>query len=101
MSVISAIESRLRAFIHRFKKLFIWTGVFFALLILFAFFGLPPLVKSIATKRLSATLHREVTIQKVSINPFTLSLTVKGILIKDRESSGTFVSLDELLPEFR
>ncbi len=90
----------MRALVHRFLRPLIWSGVIFVVLILFAFFGLPPLVKSFLTKRLSATLHREVTIQKININPFTLSLTVKGFLVKDRDVQATFVSFDELFLNF-
>ena len=80
---------------HRLKKPLIWSIAVFAAVILFAFFGLPPLMKSLLIKRLAATLHREVTIQKVKINPFTLSVTVKGLLVKDRETSDPFISFDE------
>jgi len=57
---------------------------------------LAPLVKSLLTKSLSATLHRDVSIQKVRINPFILSVTITSFLIKDRETSEPFVSLSEI-----
>lgn len=82
--------------LYRLKKPLIWCAAVFAVLTIFAFFGLPPLVKSLLIKRLSATIHREVSIQKVSVNPFTLSLTVRGFLVKDRASSEAFASFDEL-----
>ncbi len=47
-------------------------------------------------RTLSETLHREVTIQQIIINPFTLSLTVKGVVVKDRETADTFASFDQL-----
>ncbi len=47
-------------------------------------------------RTLSETLHREVTIQQITINPFTLSLTVRGVAVKDRETSDTFASFDQL-----
>ena len=62
----------------------------------FGFFGLPPLVKSLLTKRLSEALHREVTIQQIKMNPYALSLTIRGFLAKDKGSSEKFVSFDEL-----
>ena len=77
------------------KKPLIWSAAVFATLTILAFFGLPPLVKSLLTKRLSATLHRDVSSQKVRINPFTLSVTITGLLIKDRETSEPFVTLSE------
>jgi len=81
---------------RRLRKFLIWSASLFAVFIVFAFFGLPPLVKSILIKRLSAAIHREVSIQKVNINPFTLSVTVRGFIAKDRASSETFASFDEL-----
>lgn len=82
--------------LHRFRKLLIWFGAVFAALILFAFFALPPLARSYLMRTLSETLHREVTIQQITINPFTLSLTVRGVAVKDRETSDTFASFDQL-----
>jgi hypothetical protein len=86
----------MKALILRFRKPLLWSGVLFAVLIAFAFLGVPPLLKSILIKNLSATLHRQVTIQKIQVNPFTLSLTVKGLLIKDGAGSDTFASFEEL-----
>ncbi len=78
------------------KKILIGLVIFFAVFTLFGFFGLPPIVKSVLTKKLSQTLHREVTIRQVKFNPYALSLTVRGFLVKDRGSSDKFVSFDEL-----
>ena len=52
-------------------------------------------MKSILTKQLSQNLHREVTIQKIKMNPYVLSLTIQGLMIKDRGSSEPFVSFEE------
>lgn len=82
--------------LRRFRTLLIWFGAAFVVLILFAFFGLPPLARSYLIRTLSDALHRQVTIQRIAINPFTLSLTVGGVEIKDRETSETFVSFDRL-----
>ena len=46
-------------------------------------------------KRLGTALHREVTIQKVRANPFSLSVTISGFLVKDRDGS-PFVSWERL-----
>jgi len=47
-------------------------------------------------RTLSDALHREVTIQQIAINPFTLSLTVRGVTVKDRKTPDTFASFDQL-----
>jgi hypothetical protein len=46
-------------------------------------------------KRLGAALHREVTIQKVRANPFALSVTIYGFLVKDLDGS-PFISWERL-----
>ncbi len=37
-----------------------------------------------------------MTISQIKFNPYTLSTAVRGLLIKDRSSTETFVSCDEL-----
>jgi len=81
---------------RRLKKYLLGLIVFFVVFTIFGFFALPPILKSILIKNLSENLHREVVIKKISVNPYTLSLTVKGFLIKDRGSPEAFVSFDEL-----
>ncbi len=82
--------------LQRLRKLLIWSGAVFVAVTLFAFLGLPPLMRSFLMRTLSDTLHRKVTIQQIKINPLTLSLTVRGVMVKDREAPDTFVSFDQL-----
>ncbi len=56
-------------------------------LVLFGFFGLPPIVKTQAIKRLSLRLGREVTIEKVRINPLVLSATIEGFAIAEADAA--------------
>ena len=79
----------------RLKKIFIGLIIFFVLFTLLGFFVLPPILKSILTKKLSENLHRSVTINQIKINPYALSIAVRGLTIKDKDSSETFVSFDE------
>ena len=37
-----------------------------------------------------------MTINQIKINPYALSVTVRGLMIKDRGSSETFVSCEEI-----
>ena len=60
------------------------------------FFLVPPILKSVLTKKLSEGLHRQVGIRQIKVNPFALSATVRGFLIKERNGRDTFVSFDEL-----
>jgi len=78
------------------KKILIGLIIFFSVFTLFGFLGLPPIAKSLLTKKLSQALHREVTIQEIKTNPYRLSLTVIGFLVKDRGGSEKFASCGEI-----
>jgi uncharacterized protein involved in outer membrane biogenesis len=81
---------------RRFKKVFIGCVVLMIVFTLVGFFVLPPLLKSILVDQLSKNLHRDVSFNKVRFNPYTLSVKVEGFLVKERGSSETFVSCDEV-----
>ncbi len=78
------------------KKILIGLAVLIAVVGIVGFFILPPIAKSLLTEKLSATLHRDVTLEKISINPYALSVTLKGFAIKDPVESSPFLSFDEL-----
>ena len=60
------------------------------------FVAFPPIVKHVATGKLSEALHRPVAIRSIGINPYALSLTVEGLEIKEREGDVTFAGFDGL-----
>jgi len=80
----------------RVKKMIVGLVIFFVVFTLFGFFILPPLLKSILTRKLSEALHREVTIQQIKANPFTLSVTGRGLLVKEKGNKDTFISCEEI-----
>ncbi len=96
MKIIEGIRTR-----PRLKRLLRGVLIFLVLFSVAGFFILPPIVKSVALKQLSEKLKREVTIQAVKINPFMLSLTLKGFAIREPGSPNTFVSFDELYLNFQ
>jgi predicted PurR-regulated permease PerM len=77
--LIGIYENKIRP---RVKKILIGLLIFFVVFTLVGFFVLPPLLKSILTKELSKNLHREVTINQIKINPYTLSITARGLTVK-------------------
>jgi len=81
---------------RRFKKPLIGLVLFFVAYTLLGFFALPPILKSILIQKLSDNLKREVTIEKIKVNPYILSLTAQGFRVKEREFSETFVACDEI-----
>ena len=84
---------------HR-RKLVVWIlGLLFFYAIL-GFLILPPIVRAVAVRQLSKELDRDVSIEKLKINPFALSTTIRGLLIKDRDSQ-PFISWDEVYVNFQ
>lgn len=96
---LRAAAGRRQAGQRRWRRAVLWTALVLVVLVLFGFFGLPPIVKSQATKRLSAQLGREVTIERVRINPLVLSTTIEGLAIKDRDG-GPFIGWRRLYVNF-
>src|SRR5690349_15662575 len=79
------MSSPVRNFLSpRQRKLTFWI---FGLLVFYTVLGfliLPPVIRVVAVKQLSKQLDRPVSIQKVKLNPFVLSATVRGLLIQDK-----------------
>jgi hypothetical protein len=75
-----------------------WLWAALGALVLYTLVGFilfPWLLHRELERRLGAALHREVTIQKVRANPFSLSVTIYGFLVKDKDAS-TFISWERL-----
>jgi Domain of Unknown Function (DUF748) len=84
----------------RQRKLVIWTLSLLAAYTVIGFLILPPIIRSVAASQLAKQLDREVSIEKVKLNPFALSVTVDGLLIKDKDGQ-PFVSWDEVYVNFQ
>jgi hypothetical protein len=53
-------------------------------------------VRQKLASELSKTLHRDVSIQQIRINPYAMSVIVRGFLMKERQGSAVALSFDEL-----
>ncbi|HVN98308.1 MAG TPA: DUF748 domain-containing protein [Syntrophorhabdaceae bacterium] len=82
------------------KKIIFWCALVFVVLTLFGFFAAPPIAKSILLKQLSATFHRTISIEKIYINPLTLTFRLKGLTVQEKDKSAPFVSFDMLETKF-
>lgn len=81
----------------RLKKWIIGAAVFFVLFTVIGFFVIPPLVKPYLLETLSKTLNRQVSLSEISLNPYTLTVTLRGFEIKEPKGEKTFVYFDELV----
>ena len=78
------------------RKIGLRVLVAFALVGVLGFFVLPPIVKSIALEKLAAALHRPVSVQSISINPYALSLQINGVAVQEKGGGETVASFDSL-----
>jgi hypothetical protein len=90
----------IRSLSQRKRRAVFWVAGVLAFYTLFGFFILPLIARSVLTSQLSKQLGREVSIARVKSNPFELSASVHGLLIKDRDG-GPFVSWDEVYANFQ
>ncbi|MGC4073331.1 MAG: DUF748 domain-containing protein [Nibricoccus sp.] len=81
------------------RLLYIMAGLF-AFYVIAGFFIAPPIVRSQLEKRLAAELHREVKVEKVSLNPLTLSCAIEGLVIRERDGKGSFVAWNRAFANF-
>jgi uncharacterized protein involved in outer membrane biogenesis len=80
----------------RLRKILIAVAIFFALYTLLGFVILPPIARSVIEKKLGESLHRQTTLQKVFMNPYTLHVTLKGLSVNEKKGTETFASFKRL-----
>ncbi|MBP1628677.1 MAG: hypothetical protein H6Q00_3152, partial [Holophagaceae bacterium] len=72
------------------RRLTITVAAAIVLYALLGFLLLPWVVKRELPPRLGAALHREVSLRRVRLNPFALSVTLEGLEVKDRDGQPFF-----------
>src|SRR5262245_29610256 len=75
------------------KKLLLAAAALVAAFALLGFFVAPPLVKARLLREMSKRLNREVSVGKVSVNPFELSVAIRDLKIQDKDGK-PFASWD-------
>ena len=78
------------------RRITIGLGIFLVLFGLLGYLVLPGIVKSQAEKQLAAKLNRAVSIEKVSISPYTMTMSVFNMKVMEPTGDKVFVSFDEL-----
>ena len=84
----------------RSRRWLIIAAVCLVLFTLVGFFVLPPIIKDQAEKRLTAELGRTVTIGKVRVNPYALSLTLENFDIREKDGRSSFLGWNRLYVNF-
>ncbi len=84
----------------RVRRRFVIAGVLLVLFTVTGFLILPPIVRSQLEQRLSAELGRKVTVEKVRLNPYTLSITLENFAIRESDGTTLFVGWQRLYVNF-
>ncbi|MCO5051885.1 MAG: DUF748 domain-containing protein [Verrucomicrobiae bacterium] len=85
---------------RRAKRWRNWLALGVGLYALIGFLLLPVIIKWQLPRQLAERTHRATTVQQVRANPFTLSLTVRGLSLM--ETNGTpFASMEEFYANFQ
>ncbi|WP_412480467.1 DUF748 domain-containing protein [Azonexus sp. IMCC34839] len=66
---------------HRFAK---WLGGFLLAFGLFGYFAAPPILKSVLLSVASEQLNRDVSVERIDVNPYALSVRINGLSIRDK-----------------
>src|SRR5262245_27029057 len=78
------------------RKVAICSGIALALYAILGFLVVPPIVRSQLESRLTALLGRQVAVEAVRFNPFTLSAAVRGFSLKEADGAANAVAFEEL-----
>ncbi|MDI9571180.1 MAG: DUF748 domain-containing protein [Pseudomonadota bacterium] len=81
---------------NRIKLVLAGVLILSLLVVAASFILVPTLGKSLLLRKAEEVLQRPVAVDRISLNPATLALSVRGITIGDREEQTPFLTLEEL-----
>lgn len=84
----------------RGRQALVWLALGFVLYTLAGFFLLPPLIRWQLVKQLPALTRRQAAVQQVQVNPWALSLTIRGLALSEPDGR-PFAAWDELYVNFQ
>ena len=90
---------RLLAAARRRRRLLVVLGALVLLYTLLGFLVLPWVLRRQLEQRLSAALHRQTTIERVRTNPYALSVTIDGLLVREPDGKA-FLSWGRLYVKY-
>jgi len=98
MSFAHSIAESLAGFARtpRARRIGWWILGVIAAIGVIGFLVVPPIAKHYLVAALSKELKREVTIESLRFNPYTLAVTVRGFVMKDRAGPEPALTFEEL-----
>ncbi len=80
----------------RTRKIAVWLVAIVAVFGVLGALVAPPLLRGRLAAVLSDKLHRTVTIEQIRINPYAMTATIRGFLMKERQSDAAAISFAEI-----
>ena len=80
----------------RFRRVGLIILVILLIFTLFGVFAVPPILRHVLTGPVAASLHRPVTVGRISFNPYRLLLNLDQLHIGGRDNGEHFVDLEHL-----
>lgn len=80
----------------RTRKIVIWFAAIFVAFGVLLGLAAPPLLRGKIASELSKKLHRPVAIEQIKVNPYALTVTVRGFLMQEKQGQTPALSFDEL-----
>ena len=80
----------------RARKLLAVAACFLVFWAVMGFLVLPAVLRPVVERKIGEALHRKAALAGMSINPFTLSVSLQGLDVKDRDGTSPFLSFERL-----
>jgi len=90
-----SFTQKIKALSRNQKRIFFIAGVVI-LYTLIGFFALPPIVKMVLEKKLPEVLHRQVTIDKIRLNPYTLTAAIEGFALQRQDTTDSLLAFERV-----
>ncbi len=82
--------------LSRMQKVIICAIIVAILYTVTGFLILPPVMKNVLEKKITATLNRPATIEKISFNPYVFTATIDGFHLRGKNKGDSFVGFQRL-----
>jgi hypothetical protein len=97
---LSSLLSSLKSPATRRARRCRWIAIALLVYTITGFFVVPAIIKSQLLKRLPGLTHRQAAVQQVKVNPYALSLTIRGLSLTETNGE-PFAGFDEFYVNFQ
>src|SRR5437870_2549244 len=97
---LSSLLASVKSPATRRAKRLRWPAIVLLIYTVTGFFIAPAIIKSQLVKRLPSLTHRKAAVRQVKVNPYALSLTIRGLSLTETNGE-SFTGFDEFYVNFQ